>query len=123
MRGLDVKNGSGCRVLAVDVAAPDASQGAVHGKLTQYVLNGNETAGTPHYAARDPRFPQQPTLTDQASDESQFESYRRLGQHGVEEILNFETKLLDSLDDLFAAAELYCGFQNPDKARATEACF
>jgi hypothetical protein len=32
------------------------------------------------YASRDPRFPQQPT-SDQWFDESQFESYRKLGHH------------------------------------------
>jgi len=109
------------RIRYSDVDGDEAAPGAI--LYIKPVLNGNETADILHYAARDPRFPQQPTLTDQAYDESQFESYRRLGQHSVEEILNFDTKPLDSLGDLFAAAELYCGFQNPDKARAAEACF
>jgi hypothetical protein len=48
-------------------------------------LNGNEPADVKQYAALDKRFPHQPT-SDQFFDESQFESYRRLGQHIIEEI-------------------------------------
>ena len=49
-------------------------------------LNGNEPADVQHYAAANPLFPHQPT-SDQFFDESQFESYRRLGLHVIEEIL------------------------------------
>jgi hypothetical protein len=49
-------------------------------------LNGNEPPDVSHYASVDPRFPQQPTA-DQWFDEAQFESYRRLGSHAVDEIL------------------------------------
>jgi hypothetical protein len=48
-------------------------------------MNGNEPADVKQYAAVDRRFPHQPT-SDQFFDESQFESYRRLGLHVVEEI-------------------------------------
>jgi hypothetical protein len=48
-------------------------------------MNGNEPADVKQYAALDKRFPHQPT-SDQFFDESQFESYRRLGQHIIEEI-------------------------------------
>ena len=49
-------------------------------------LNGNEPPDVSHYASVDVRFPQQPTA-DQWFDEAQFESYRRLGSHAVDEIL------------------------------------
>ncbi len=41
-----------------------------------------------NYAAQNPSFPHQSTA-DQWFDESQFESYRRLGFHVVEEIFQF----------------------------------
>ena len=50
-------------------------------------LNGNDPADVQHYAAADPLFPHQPT-SDQFFDESQFESYRRLGLHVIEEIMH-----------------------------------
>ena len=48
------------------------------------VLSGNESADVQHYAGRHADFPHQPTL-DQFFNESQFESYRALGQHTVSE--------------------------------------
>jgi hypothetical protein len=50
------------------------------------VLCGKEPADVAQYAASDSRFPQQPT-SDQWFSESQFESYRRLGLHTVEHIV------------------------------------
>jgi hypothetical protein len=49
-------------------------------------MNGNEPPDVTHYASVDPQFPQQPT-SDQFFDEAQFESYRRLGSHVVDELL------------------------------------
>jgi hypothetical protein len=51
-------------------------------------LTGNEPRDVLNYTKQFPAFPQQPT-TDQWFDESQFESYRRLGRHVVDEILQF----------------------------------
>jgi len=48
-------------------------------------LNGSEPADVLHYASSDSEFPQQGT-EQLWFDESQFESYRRLGTHIVEEI-------------------------------------
>ena len=50
------------------------------------VLCGEEPADVAQYASSDSRFPQQPT-SDQWFSESQFESYRRLGLHTVEHIM------------------------------------
>jgi Patatin-like phospholipase len=50
------------------------------------VLCGKEPADVAQYAASDSRFPQQPT-SDQWFSESQFESYRRLGLHTIEHIV------------------------------------
>jgi hypothetical protein len=52
-------------------------------------LNGNEPADVRQYAVSSPPFPHQPTA-DQFFDESQFESYRRLGLHIIEEICGGE---------------------------------
>jgi hypothetical protein len=71
-------------------------------------LNGNEPADVQHYAAADPRFPHQST-SDQFFDESQFESYRRLGLHVVEEILHApDGKAYEyTLAEFITAADLY----------------
>jgi patatin-like phospholipase len=69
------------------------------------VLNGNEPADVLHYQAANRTFPQQPTA-DQWFDESQFESYRRLGAHSVEEILG-ESAQSFGLEDLMRAAREY----------------
>jgi hypothetical protein len=55
-------------------------------------LTGNEPEDVLNYAAQNPSFPHQPT-SDQWFDESQFESYRRLGLHVVEEIFQFRDHL------------------------------
>jgi hypothetical protein len=49
-------------------------------------LTGNEPRDVTNYALQNPSFPHQPT-SDQWFDEAQFESYRRLGYHVVDEIL------------------------------------
>jgi hypothetical protein len=51
-------------------------------------LTGNEPRDVLTYAAENPLFPHQSTA-DQWFDESQFESYRRLGAHVVEEVFQF----------------------------------
>ena len=51
-------------------------------------LTGNEPRDVLTYAAENPPFPHQSTA-DQWFDEPQFESYRRLGAHVVEEIFQF----------------------------------
>jgi predicted acylesterase/phospholipase RssA len=49
-------------------------------------LTGDEPADVQRYAAQNPKFPHQSTA-DQWFDESQFESYRALGQHVAESVL------------------------------------
>jgi hypothetical protein len=72
-------------------------------------LNGNEPADIKHYAVNNKTFPQQPT-TDQFFDEAQFESYRGLGVHIIEEIcgegLSHSGGL--TLDGFLDAARAYC---------------
>ena len=78
-------SGNHCAIGRIHYGAVDP--GAEPGTLI-YIkasLNGNEPADVKQYAALDSRFPHQPT-SDQFFDESQFESYRRLGQHIIEEI-------------------------------------
>jgi hypothetical protein len=50
-------------------------------------LTGDEPSDVLHYATTDVNFPHQTTV-DQFFDEPQFESYRRLGAHVIESILN-----------------------------------
>jgi hypothetical protein len=68
-------------------------------------LTGNEPRDVLTYAAENPAFPHQPT-SDQWFDESQFESYRRLGFHVVEEIFQFRDDLA-SIGQFTNAARRY----------------
>ncbi|MGI8992266.1 MAG: patatin-like phospholipase family protein [Bryobacteraceae bacterium] len=68
-------------------------------------LNGNEPRDVLHYASTDPSFPHQPTLTDQSYDESQFESYRRLGHHTIEELAHFDERPMP-LSQLFTTTAI-----------------
>ncbi len=53
------------------------------------VLRGNEPQDVLNYAARNKTFPQEPT-SDQFFGESQFESYRQLGEFAVETVFGSE---------------------------------
>jgi GNAT superfamily N-acetyltransferase len=50
-------------------------------------LTGDEPTDVREYAARHPQFPHEPT-SDQFFDESQFQSYSRLGEHAAWEVLS-----------------------------------
>jgi hypothetical protein len=50
-------------------------------------LTGNEPVDVLDYAAHHPQFPHEPTA-DQFFDEAQFESYRRLGEHVVDQVFS-----------------------------------
>ncbi len=67
-----------------DVDGPDAPFGTI--VYIKPSLNGNEPADLQHYATSHKPFPHQPT-SDQFFSESQFESYRALGRHIIDEIL------------------------------------
>lgn len=54
-------------------------------------LTDNEPVDVLEYAAHHSQFPHEPT-SDQFFDESQFESYRRLGEHIVEEVFSSALK-------------------------------
>jgi hypothetical protein len=60
-------------------------------------LTGNEPRDVQTYAAGNPAFPHQSTA-DQWFDESQFESYRRLGLHVVEEIFQFRDDVVSIVE-------------------------
>jgi hypothetical protein len=73
------------RYSAID---PDAPPGTLIYLKTS--LSGDEPLDVLHYAAQNSSFPHQPTV-DQFFDESQFESYRRLGLHIIERICGTRT--------------------------------
>jgi hypothetical protein len=77
---------------AVDPGAPTGT--IIYIKAS---LNGNEPPDVRQYAASSPPFPHQPT-SDQFFDEAQFESYRRLGLHIIEEICGKGTSEAEMLD-------------------------
>ena len=70
-------------------------------------LYGHEPLDICNYAREHPQFPHEPTR-DQFFTESQFESYRSLGQYVVEYIATHWHTRVASLDDLFAAAATHC---------------
>lgn len=63
-------------------------------------LTGDEPADIVDYKRINPGFPHQSTL-DQIYDESQFESYRKLGEHIAEGL--FSKNILSSIDERFLA--------------------
>jgi hypothetical protein len=68
-------------------------------------LTDNEPQDVRNYASQYPSFPHQ-TTADQWFDEAQFESYRRLGVHVVEEIFRFKNETA-TLDEFVALARSY----------------
>jgi hypothetical protein len=65
----------------------------------------NEPKDVYNYATMNRMFPHEPTLGDQFFSESQFESYRRLGEHALDEICGDKT--VPSIDALIDAARDY----------------
>jgi hypothetical protein len=86
--------------------------GAQKGRLLYIkpLLTGDEPADVLNYYSADPVFPQQST-TDQWFDESQFESYRRLGAHTIEAILGPEKRCF-GVRELFEQARTYLGLRS-----------
>jgi hypothetical protein len=77
-------------------------------------INGNEPKDILAYSKLQPAFPHQSTA-DQWFDEPQFESYRRLGFHSVEELLEFSTEIC-TLDGLIERACIANGVTPPGAA-------
>jgi len=76
-------------------------------------LSGDEPADVHHYAAENNGFPHQ-TTADQFFNESQFESYRRLGLHVVERIrASAPQQGQIDLAAFVEAATAYCDGQTP----------
>ena len=104
------------RYSAVDGAGtPDGTLIYIKSSLT-----GNEPQDVLNYAAQNPGFPHQSTA-DQWFDESQFEAYRRLGFHVLEEILQFQDEII-SIRDLRERARGYCGSPQPKSKANTSDC-
>jgi len=103
------KTGHHCAIGQINYAAvdPGAKPGVVI--YIKASLNGNEPPDVRQYAAMDATFPHQPT-TDQFFNESQFESYRRLGLHIIEEICaagDPDAPLDLDLDEFVSLAQKY----------------
>jgi hypothetical protein len=69
-------------------------------------LTGNEPRDVKNYADQNTAFPHQSTA-DQWFDESQFESYRRLGYHAIEEVVG-SYRGVCSLEDFANKIRSYC---------------
>jgi hypothetical protein len=80
------RSGPYCAVGRIRYEVVDG-KGAPDGRLIYFkpVLCGTEPRDILHYYSRNKAFPQEPTL-DQFFGESQFESYRRLGEFAVDSV-------------------------------------
>jgi len=85
----EVKAGKGRYCAVATIHYPEGDGVLVYIKPT---ILGNEPRDVLQYAAANPAFPHQATL-DQFFDESQFESYRRLGVHTVDTICRAFTEM------------------------------
>jgi hypothetical protein len=105
-------NSRHCAIGTIRYSAVDG-QGAPDGTIIylKSSLTGNEPEDVRNYAAQNPSFPHQSTA-DQWFDESQFEAYRRLGYHVVEEVLQFQDGVV-SLGDFRERAKTYCAIPAP----------
>ncbi len=87
-----------------DLVDPEAPAGTL--LYLKSSLTGDEPGDVKRYAAENPDFPHQPT-SDQWFDESQFESYRALGEHVATTVFGAaeETRVLWQLsnEELFLA--------------------
>ncbi len=99
-----------CALGEIDYGCVDP--GAEKGRLLYIkpLLTGDEPADVLNYYSANTEFPQQST-TDQWFDESQFESYRRLGAHTIEAILGPETRSF-GIPELFEQARAYLGLRS-----------
>ncbi len=89
-------SGRHCAIATINYHAVD---GDVEPGTLIYVkasCNGNESPDVKQYAASNPSFPHESTA-EQFFNESQFESYRRLGLHIVEEICGVTSDSLPQL--------------------------
>ncbi len=75
-------------------------------------LNGTEPADVFHYAKLHPGFPHEST-GDQLYSESQFESYRELGYHVMEDVGGPQREEPLEMLELFERAAGYAGGKNP----------
>ena len=67
----------------------------------------SEAIDVQNYAAPHPDFPNQ-TTADQFFNESQFESYRKLGMTMVQAIIDCAPKNAFNTEEFFTAAKQYC---------------
>jgi hypothetical protein len=95
--------------------ANDRSQDGHFVYIKPVFYGTNEPKDVYNYATMNPMFPHEPTLGDQFFSESQFESYRRLGEHALDEICREETPT--SIDGLIAAARKYADGQQAPRLK------
>jgi Patatin-like phospholipase len=72
------------------------------------VFYGDEPRDIFNYAMANEKFPHEPTLSDQFFSESQLESYRKLGEYAIEQIVHDKGAANINLpEELIAAANAY----------------
>src|SRR5207253_5563695 len=101
-----------CAIARICYTCVDASPGVEDGYLVyiKTALSGSESIDVYNYAQAHPEFPHESTA-DQMYSESQFESYRELGSHIVENICHAMTETTPTMKDFFDFVERQTGNQ------------
>jgi Patatin-like phospholipase len=90
---------SGIHCVVGDITYPDGEVGTL--LYLKASVTGDEPADVLEYKARQPAFPHHSTLADQFFDESQFESYRKLGFHVVQMAFGVPDSQNSTLEERF----------------------
>ena len=88
-----------------DITYPDNEVGTL--LYLKASVTGDEPADVLEYRAREPAFPHHSTMADQFFDESQFESYRKLGVHVVKTAFGVPDSESVELDKRFSELRDY----------------
>ncbi|HVY08183.1 MAG TPA: patatin-like phospholipase family protein [Burkholderiales bacterium] len=114
--GPDDAGGCYCAIGRIRYSAVDG-ESASDGLLILFkpVLRGIESRDVQNYAAKNPEFPQEAT-SNQFYGESQFESYRQLGETAVESVFGDATDKSGKswIEDIVAATRKHVGHNGGD---------
>ena len=94
IRPPDVRSSSALHCVVGDITYADGERGTL--LYLKASVTGDEPADVLEYRSREPAFPHHSTLGDQFFDESQFESYRKLGFHVAHTALAHPTRSAQS---------------------------
>lgn len=109
-RHVNPEGGLYCAVFKIIYAPADATGPSREGHMLYIkpAVYGNEPLDICNYAREQPAFPHEPTR-DQFFGESQFESYRHLGEYVIATLAKGWHSRVTTLENLFDAGRRHCG--------------